>query len=83
MCLYLLGLVELEAMEQQKKAKVEAAAAAAAAATPTTAPQPSTPDYAAGLMAPATPVSDNVTFTLLCQVFCWGSGIEGTGRTCF
>ncbi|KAK7110149.1 hypothetical protein V1264_014074 [Littorina saxatilis] len=40
-------------MEQQKKAKEEAAAAAAAATT--TAPQTVTPDYAAGLMAPATP----------------------------
>ncbi|XP_076436250.1 negative elongation factor A-like [Babylonia areolata] len=45
---------DLEALEQQKKAKMEAAAAAASAA-PSTVPQSITPDYAAGLMAPATP----------------------------
>lgn len=56
-----ISATELEVMEQQKKAKEEAAAAAAAATT--TAPQTVTPDYAAGLMAPATPVS---LFALIC-----------------
>ncbi|KAL8616558.1 hypothetical protein ACOMHN_036590 [Nucella lapillus] len=49
---------DLEAMEQQRKVKLEAAAAAAAAASAassTAPPQSVTPDYAAGLMAPATP----------------------------
>ena len=48
-------VTEMEALEQQKKAKEEAAATSATA--PNTSAQPFTPDYAAGLMAPATPVS--------------------------
>lgn len=51
-------------MEQQKKEKEAAAAAAAAVAASvaaTTAPS-ATPDYAAGLISPATPVSDVLVY---------------------
>ena len=56
----------MEALEQQKKAKEEAAATSATA--PNTSAQPFTPDYAAGLMAPATPVSI-VVVHLACTPF--------------
>ena len=56
----------MEALEQQKKAKEEAAATSATA--PNTSAQPFTPDYAAGLMAPATPVSIIVVY-LACTPF--------------
>lgn len=53
---------EMEALEQQKKEKEAAAAAAAAAAPTPTTTQSYTPDYAAGLVAPATPVCDFLLF---------------------
>ncbi len=56
---------EIEAIEQQKKEK-EASLSAAAAATPTTTVTSYTPDYAAGLIAPATPVS---SYFLRCTFF--------------
>lgn len=59
-CLLWHPAAEMEALEQQKKAKEEAAATSATA--PNTSAQPFTPDYAAGLMAPATPVSVVVVY---------------------
>jgi hypothetical protein len=57
MCFCVCVCAEMEAMEQAKKAKQEAeAAAAASAASAATTTHSITPDYAAGLIAPATPV---------------------------